>query len=283
MPENFQSSYLEDLVRQHDRDRYVITMFAPPPLRPALMTLLAFNVEVARIRETVSEPLIGQMRLQWWRDVLQKIGDGGDPPKGHPVAEAVSAVIASANVDPAALVQIVDAREADMSDEPPETLDKLIEYCVGTSGTLHRGMVSLVAEGNEADTQAAHTAGVAWALTGLVRATPLLAAVHRTLLPADLLAQHGLDVHDLQKPETAGGLRSIVQTIADTASGFVADARAVRRDVSPAVRPLLLIVPQAERYLSLLKKAHYDIYDPRVAAARPSVARLWWHAVRKTY
>lgn len=283
MPENFQSSYLEDLVRQHDRDRYVIAMFAPPSVRAALMTLLAFNVEVARIRETVSEPLIGQMRLQWWRDVIQTISDGGDAPQGHPVAESLASLIKSEQLDTRRFATLINAREADMLDQPPENLAGLTDYCGGTSGEFHTIAMSLLSDVGEPEIKAAHLAGTAWALTGLVRATPILAAVNRSMLPQDLMRREGLEIQDLQKPESAGDLHIIVQEITDIASALIADTRTLSPEISASARRLLLNVPQTEAYLSVIAKANYDIYDSRVAMARPAVAKLWWHAWRKSY
>ena len=68
MPENF--SYCERLVREEDRDRFLATLFAPARVRPALFALYAFDIEIAHVAARVSEPLAGEVRLQWWRDVV---------------------------------------------------------------------------------------------------------------------------------------------------------------------------------------------------------------------
>lgn len=51
-----------------DPDRWLTTLFAPDASRPGLFALYAFNAEIARARESVSQPMIGQIRLQWWRE-----------------------------------------------------------------------------------------------------------------------------------------------------------------------------------------------------------------------
>src|SRR5208282_2825234 len=83
-------STVAQLVRRHDRDRFVTALFAAPGRREALFALYAFNYEVARIREAVSEPLLGSIRLQWWREVIREINEG-KPPRQHEVAEALAA------------------------------------------------------------------------------------------------------------------------------------------------------------------------------------------------
>ena len=63
-------SPLGELVRRHDRDRYQTALFAPADRREALFALYAFNYEIARVRESVTQPMLGQIRLQWWREVI---------------------------------------------------------------------------------------------------------------------------------------------------------------------------------------------------------------------
>src|SRR5437868_7198846 len=83
--------HCEALVRAADKDRYLATLFAPERCRRALFALYAFNVEVARIRELAREPMPGEIRLQWWRDVFSS--GGGSDFRADPVAAALSATI----------------------------------------------------------------------------------------------------------------------------------------------------------------------------------------------
>src|SRR5436309_10149749 len=83
---------LSALVRRHDRDRYQTALFAPAGKREALLALYAFNYEIARVRETVTEPMLGQIRLQWWREVLDAAYVGRSP-RNHPVVLPLSTAI----------------------------------------------------------------------------------------------------------------------------------------------------------------------------------------------
>src|ERR1700746_2498526 len=74
------------LVRRHDRDRFQTALFAPARQRNALFALYAFNYEIARGRETVREPMLGQIRLQWWRESIAAAFEDG-PVRGHIVVE----------------------------------------------------------------------------------------------------------------------------------------------------------------------------------------------------
>src|SRR5437588_12212862 len=80
------------LVRRHDRDRFQTVLFAPAARREALFALYAFNYEIARVRESVTHPTLGQMRLAWWRQNIASAFEGRAVPS-HPVAEALAAPI----------------------------------------------------------------------------------------------------------------------------------------------------------------------------------------------
>ena len=82
------TDYCHDLVRAGDKDRYLTSLFTPDRLRPHLLALYAFNIEIARIRETVSEAALGEIRLHWWRDAIEGIYAGNS--HGHPVIEALA-------------------------------------------------------------------------------------------------------------------------------------------------------------------------------------------------
>ena len=115
-------SYVADMVKRYDRDRYLTALFAPSAIREKLLTLYAFNAEVARIRETVTEPMIGQMRLQWWRDVITAVSEGKGAPKGHPVAEPLAVLVESQTLSLGNFLSLLEAREQDMSEDPPKTM-----------------------------------------------------------------------------------------------------------------------------------------------------------------
>src|SRR5436309_9863777 len=101
---------LSALVRRHDRDRYQTALFAPAERREALLALYAFNYEIARVRETVSEPMLGQIRLQWWREVLDA-AYAGAPPRQHPVVVPLAAAIREFELSRGYFDRLIDSRE----------------------------------------------------------------------------------------------------------------------------------------------------------------------------
>src|SRR4051812_14467659 len=186
MPDAF--DHCETLVREGDKDRFLATLFAPQKHRRALHALYAFNLEIAKIRETAREPMPGEIRLQWWRDVLGGAGRGDVA--AHPVASALRDTVVRYRLPPKALEDLIDARTFDLYDDPMPSLAELQLYAVRTSSALI-GMASrILSDGKDVAGDLAGHAGIAYAITGLLRAFPLHAARHQLYVPADVLARH---------------------------------------------------------------------------------------------
>ena len=254
-------SYCAGEVRTHDRDRFLTVLFAPPECREALFALYAFNIEVAKVRETVSEPMLGQVRLQWWREAIDDAYRG--ILRSHEVVQALVSVIDQHHLSRSYFDRLLDARESDLDDRPPATMTALEEYVEATSSTL--GWLALEVLG--ADGEAARTAvghvGVAWALTGLLRALPLHLKMKRVFLPSDLMARHGLDPHTLVARPGDQELVGAVAEVADATLMHLTTAWALRPDVDATAVPLLLPAVIAKRYLRRLARAGHDPFSKK--------------------
>src|ERR1700733_849809 len=123
------------LVRRHDRDRFQTALFAPAAEREALFALYAFNFEIARVRESVREPMLGQIRLQWWREAIAA-AYAGAAPRRHDVAEAITATIRSRTLSRGHFDRLIDTRDRDLAAAPPASLADLEDYAEGPSARL---------------------------------------------------------------------------------------------------------------------------------------------------
>src|SRR5215470_902526 len=121
-------------VKRHDRERWLTALIAPAPARRRLHALYAFNLEVARAREQVTQPTLGLMRLQWWREGLDGVYAGR--PRQHPVALALAEVLGEVALDRQPFDRLLQAREADMEERPIADLTALEAYAEGTAATL---------------------------------------------------------------------------------------------------------------------------------------------------
>lgn len=243
-------------VRRYDRDRFVTSLFAPPAAREDLFTLYAFNIEIARIRETVSEPMLGQIRLQWWRDAMDCVCRGD--PAHHPVADDLSALIRRQSLPRPMFDRLIEARELDMQDQPPESMAQLKLYVEDSSAGL-AALAALVLGGEDGATQeAARHVGQAWGLVGLLRAHAFSIKSRRLYLP---VKERGLDIEEVLAGETPRGLIELTEQIAATAASHLVSARKLRREVTKSARPALLPAKLADGYLAKLRKAGFNPVD----------------------
>jgi NADH dehydrogenase [ubiquinone] 1 alpha subcomplex assembly factor 6 len=271
------ASYCAKLLRRQDPDRYLTALFAPADRRPDLFALYAFNLELARARESVREPLMGRMRLQWWRDALAEIGAGR--PRAHEVVRPLAAAMAARRLSPALLERLIDAREIDMDRDPPADMPALLAYADGTSATLVEAALRILGTPGPAVLAAGREVGIAWALIGLLRAVPFHASQRRLYLPRSLLAHAGLEAEDIFRRGASPALREVVRRIAGEAAARLAEARRYRGSVERGFQPALLPATLASGHLRRLASAGHDPFDVRVQLAPPG--RVWSLALRR--
>jgi phytoene synthase len=271
------------LVRQHDRDRYQTALFAPAARREALFALYAFNYEIARVRESVREPMLGQIRLQWWREVVEA-AYAGAAPRAHVVAVPLTAVIRGFALSRGLFERMIDGRERDLADEPPATLAALEEYADATSASLVQLALEALGVREAGAMAAGRDIGVAYALTGLLRAMAFHARAGRRYIPADLVAAHDADPRDYAELRASAGLCNAAAAIAAVAAFRLAAARRRRREVPPAALPALLPAVVAGRALGRLRRVGCNPFDSALAAPDPLQSwRLAAAALRRRF
>ncbi len=229
--------------RAADHDRYLCALFAPPPARAALFALILFNAEIARTREAVSEPMLGRIRLQWWREAIDEIYQGRV--RRHEVVEPLAEAIGAHGLTRSYFDRLIEARESDLDEVPPATMAALEIYAEESAAPLvSLGLEIVGADAGALEDLARHT-GVGWALTGLMRALPHHAAQGRILLPD----KEGRDV----------------RAVGEIARRHVDKARKLRRGAPRAVKRITLLAVLADVYLSRLAACGHDPYNSRTA------------------
>ncbi|MCY1647953.1 phytoene/squalene synthase family protein [Caulobacter sp. SL161] len=166
---------LDDLVRRVDHDRWLATRFiADPAARADVIALYGLNYELARVAGGVSNALMGEIRLTWWREAMEEIA-AGKPPRKHPNVEA----LAASGFDANALAVLAEARFTDLDEGPLKDEAAVLAYIDGTAGAL--AVLAARRLNPAADPHAVKGAARAWGLSGLWR----LKSVGRSRLPED--------------------------------------------------------------------------------------------------
>ncbi|HWS07533.1 MAG TPA: phytoene/squalene synthase family protein [Xanthobacteraceae bacterium] len=243
-------AYCAELVRTADRDRFLSSLFAPAEYRTALHALYAFNVEVTRVREVAREPLPGEIRLQWWSEVVN--GGRAEEAAANPVASALLTVIERHRLAAPALTALLDARRFDLYDDPMARLADLETYARKTSSALLALAAQILGGEGEVTEPVANPAGIAHAIAGLLRAFPLHAARRQLYVPLELLDRHGVEPQDIFAGKSSENLR-----------GALAELQAVARRHLLAAHQQIATLPDAAMSAFL-----------SVALVRPALDRL---------
>ncbi|GJD56064.1 phytoene/squalene synthase family protein [Methylobacterium dankookense] len=276
---DFAFRHCEALVREGDPDRYFATLFAPAAYRPHLFALYAFSLTVARVREAASNPMAGEIRLQWWRDALQ--GEARGDVKANPVAAALEDAIVKRRLGRQPFVDLIDARVFDLYDDPMPRLNDLEGYCGETASSLFRLASLVLGDGAEpGGAAAAGHAGVAYGITGLLRALPWHARSGQVYLPGDILRTHGVTREDIVTGRGGPGLRGACADLRAIARRHLDACTAARPTIAPAARTAFLPLALVPDYLARMDQASYDPLNSPVEI--PRWRRLWrlWRAAR---
>ncbi|HEY0901471.1 MAG TPA: squalene/phytoene synthase family protein, partial [Micavibrio sp.] len=237
--------YTGTLARQYDPDRFFLTLLQPAALRPALWALIAFHYEVAKTREVVSEPTLGFMRLQWWRENIEKICNGAAAP-AHEVLQPLAAAIGAYQLPFALFDRLITAREFDLEQGTPESLPELVKYLSDTVTPLTELMLKVCGQ----DATGAGEISIAYGLAGVMRAIPFHARQGRCMVPPTLADIDMLFSNDEKR-------RAALVILHNMAAQSLVDAGLFHA-------PLLKhMAKAADLYLSHMNKLDYDVRDAR--------------------
>jgi phytoene synthase len=272
-------AHCEALARAADRDRFLAALFAPAEHRGALHALYAFNIEIARVREIIREPLAGEIRLQWWNDAIA--GKAAGDAAANPVAAALLASVARYRLPSEPLTGLIAARRFDLYNDPMPKLADFDDYARATSAAV----IELSARILERDHmpglgQLALHAGLGYAIAGLLQAFPIHAARGQLYLPVEVLERHGVRRQEFASRQATPGLRAAFAEMRLQARQHLAEASRLADGMPETVLPALLPVALARALLDRMERRDYD---PFVPVEMTPWRRQWrlWRAARR--
>ncbi len=256
---------VRDAARAGDLDRYLAALLAPRCVRGDLIALTAFVGEIARIPELVHEPMMGEIRLQWWREVLED--NRTEASTGSPIADALLQTIARHALPLDEFLAIIEARSRELSPDALLTEESLRVYLDDADGTAFRLAARILGTGEDEDTDAlSSAAGQAYGRVRLLRAVPSSLAKGRSVLPVRGAAEWSAVAHP----------------VLDAAKTWLEEARRRVRNAPAAVLPAFLPVALVEPYLAALQRLGPDIARERAdIPPLTRVWRLWWASARR--
>ena len=267
--------HCEQLVREHDKDRFLATLFAPAERRGALFALYAFDLEIAQIRDRAREPMPGEIRLQWWREVLD--GERSGEAAAHPVAAALTETIARFALPKERLIDLTEAHAFDLYDDPVETFAVLEGYLRRTTATVFDLATRICGAPAE---HAAERAGIAYGITTLLRTFALSASRRQLFVPVELL-ERGTTPEQIFAGESSPFLTNALGMLRSRARQHLEGLEAALPHAAVAALPALLPVALSPGYLALMDRRDYVPFHTAIEI--PQWRRQWalWRAARR--
>ncbi|KIZ44043.1 MULTISPECIES: phytoene/squalene synthase family protein [Rhodopseudomonas] len=275
--ESAAAAFCAELVRNHDFDRYAATLFVDPASRRALLALYAFNVEIVRVREQVSLPLPGELRLQWWSDMLAGTSHGGV--EGNPVAVELQRAIKSHALPVAPLARLIEAHLFDLYNDPMPSLTALETHLDDTVATLFALAAQILGQRSPLIDHAARHAGLAQGIAQVIANLPFDSARRQLFVPLQVLQSHGSGEAEAYAGTETPTLRTALNELCGTAQTHLDAALTLLADIPAAARPAFLPLALVRRDLARLGRADTKLFAPY---QRSRLATLWtlWRGSR---
>ena len=265
--------------RLYAPDYYLSALLAPSKTRNDLITLAAFIGDVQRIVSTLSDPMIAEIRLQWWRDQLQGIHSGGM--SGNPIADALSKTIVNHDLDPGKFIDFLDAKTTELQPVPFATEHNyLVHLNTGDVQTFALIAQVLGIEQTPKRRDFLTYAGTAYGITRTLRALRNEAEHGRWALP---LAWSNLDsraeppLAPSAAKERHKACTQAVKKAREALKRARRTSKMVPRSIISAVLPAALVEPHLKAFDShecdpLMVDAHM--------APLARIWKLWWAHTR---
>lgn len=254
-----------EAVRNTDPDRYLAALTATEPLQSQLIALYAFANEIARVREVASDPMVGAIRLQWWRETVQSPDDADR--QRDPVAAGITMLLGETPLATADLLPMIDARERDLEDPVIGTWDDMDAYCDQTAGLIIKAALNLAGTKNE---DLALAAGRCWGIAGLVRAFPFHAGQGRIYFPAEAFDDVELDPHGVLQGQESQKAFAILFAATARAQDYWTDTQSLMKRIPKQARCAVSYVTFYDFYVRQLRSKPGEAFliHPEIPAYR---------------
>ncbi|MBL4598014.1 MAG: squalene/phytoene synthase family protein [Rhizobiaceae bacterium] len=269
-------------LRELNYDRYLACLYLPENIRGLAIALNAFDAEIQKISNAISEPMTGEIRIQWWRDTLAA-GISGTPTH-NPLADYLLWEMDAHKLPLLPLDAYLQARIFDLYHDPMPDLGTLEGYCGETASVVFQLLT--MAASLEQNTQMADIcghAGMVAGLTVILNSLPRHTAQNRLYLPKELLEAKGLDLKQWFSGNNESTHLDVVKHTLDLAENHLGKLRSLVSEYSDEKAELsLILLPIAlySSYLKNLRKLDIKIFDPVAPMSPLKKHWIYWRSAR---
>ncbi|XP_022067596.1 NADH dehydrogenase (ubiquinone) complex I, assembly factor 6 isoform X1 [Acanthochromis polyacanthus] len=274
--------YCLDLVRSRDYEGFMSSLLLPLEARRSSLALRAFNVELAQVKDSVSQKTIGLMRMQFWKAAIEEIYR--DEPPNQPVSLELWRAVRTHDLTKRWLLRIITEREKDLDDRAYRNLQELEAYSENTQSSLIYLLLECLGVKNVHADHAASHIGKAKGIVTCLRATPYHSSRRKVYLPMDICMLHGASQEDFIRGSREQNIRDVVYDIASQAHVHLQHARSFSNSVPAAATPAFLHTVVLEDYLQRVRKADFDVFHKSLQTRNPLLPiQLYIRSWKKTY
>ncbi len=254
-------------------------LFSPEEHRHSLAALYAFHYEISRTRDVVSEPMIGEIRLQWWREALT--GGREAEAMAHPVAGPLLVAIRRYRLPTPSFIHLIDARVFDLYDDPMPSIRDLEAYCGETNSAIYRLSSLILADGRDVGpADSAGHAGVAQGITNLLVALPRHAMRGQLYLPQDLLARHSYLPEDYRARIGTAALDEVLADLRQMARDHLTTSRRFLAQGPDYLKSAFLSLTSQMPMLKAMENSSYRAFETQLEPSRLAVIYRFWRAAK---
>ncbi|XP_065224621.1 NADH dehydrogenase (ubiquinone) complex I, assembly factor 6 [Planococcus citri] len=267
--------YCLNLVNKCDYENFLCTLLLPNHLISAGIALRAFNVEIAKVQDHVSENVIGLMRFQFWDDTIDKMFAGKIPE--HPVCIELSKVIGNSNLSKLYLKRLIDARRNQLSSFRFSSMKKVEEYADLANSPIYLLLLELAdIKKVDADHAASHL-GRAQGIANLLRSTMYNSQKNIVSIPEDMLVKYKVSEEDILRNKMDTNIKDMFFDIATEAHLHIESVEKIQKDLDKACRRILLPSVAVKSYLKRLESVDFNVYHPKLQRKNELLSlRLYW-------
>jgi 15-cis-phytoene synthase len=260
------------LVREADRERYLATLFAPAGYRNALFALYAFNVEISRVRDLARDSMPGEIRLQWWREIL--LGERAEEAASNPTAAALLETVGQDNG--ARLIALIDAHTFDLYNEPMSAISDLQSYAVTTAGSIFELAARILGGDTGLEVAAlAAEAGQAQTIANVLAQLPRHAARRQLYVPVEVLQHYRAEPDDIFALRATPEVRAALAELRLRARHHLARVGAAGTEIPKNMQPAFLPLAPLWQWLRDMERPDYDPFQSSQVAPWRRQWRIW--------
>ncbi|CAB4385161.1 unnamed protein product [Rhizophagus irregularis] len=271
--------YCTDLVKKHDPENYILSTFYPKHLQKVYFAIRALNIELIMIRESTTKPQLGNLRMQFWRETIDKTFKGIPPQQ--PIAQVLYNSLEICQLSPLFFKRIIDERDAQLYDPPYINNKDLESYGENTASCLlYLHLQSLGVEDLQADHAASHI-GKSIGIVTILRGFPYLVSKRRMLLPSAITSKYNISQEEIFRQGPVKGLEDAIFEIATLAHDHLLTARTFLQSTPNQALPALLSAVPCDLYLKRLEKYNFNVFDPKLAIRNWKLPFYLWYNYNK--